>query len=55
MAGKSKDVEQGYIDKLAEKASISFALASKLKLISDSRYSNLMKTSSGPDQRDVTL
>jgi hypothetical protein len=49
MAGKTKDVEVGYIDKLAQKASISPNLAEKLKLITESRYSNLIKSVSGPD------
>lgn len=53
MAEKTKEVEIGYIEKLTTKQQISPQLADQLKMITDSRFSNLMKSTSGPDQRDM--
>ena len=53
MAGKTKEVEIGYIDKLAQKSTISNQLANKLKSISESRYTNLVKSVSGPEYRKI--
>ena len=49
MAGKTKEVEVGYIEKLASRKQISPVLAHRLKMITESRYTNLMKSASGPD------
>jgi hypothetical protein len=53
MAGKSKEVQVGYIEKLALKKQISPKLADRLKLITETRYSNLMKSTSGPDPEQM--
>ena len=53
MAGKTKEVEVSYIDKLAKKSQISPNLAEKMRLISETRYTNLMKRVSGPDKREL--
>ena len=49
MAGKTKEVEVGYIDKLMKKSQISPNLAEKMKLITETRYTNLMKSFTGPE------
>jgi hypothetical protein len=48
-ATKTQVVEVGYINKMANKQQISPNLAEKMKMISESRFSNLMRSTSGAD------